>query len=49
MSFQENLKYYREKADLSKAKLGGKGDIQAEIYQAAALLIRLSERIEKGE
>lgn len=46
MSFQENLKYYREKADLSKAKLGGKGNIQKEIYQAAALLIRFSEKIE---
>lgn len=30
----------------TKAKLGGKENIQAEIYQAAALLIRFSERIE---
>lgn len=30
----------------TKAKLGGKSNIQAEIYQAAALLIRFSERIE---
>ena len=49
MSIYKPLIIYREKADLSKAKLGGKGNIQAEIYQAAALLIRLSERIEKGE
>lgn len=31
----------------TKAKLGGKNNIQAEIYQAAALLIRLSEKLEK--
>lgn len=30
----------------TKVKLGGKENIQAEIYQAAALLIRFSERIE---
>jgi transcriptional regulator with XRE-family HTH domain len=30
----------------TKAKLGGKENIQAEIYQVAALLIRFSERIE---
>lgn len=30
----------------TKAKLAGKENIQAEIYQAAALLIRFSERIE---
>ena len=30
----------------TKAKLGGKENIQAEIYQTAALLIRFSERIE---
>lgn len=30
----------------TKAKLGGKENIQAEIYQAAALLIRFSEKIE---
>lgn len=33
----------------TKSKLGGKENILAEIYQAAALLIRFSERIEKGE
>lgn len=31
----------------TKAKLGGKENIQAEIYQAAALLIRFSEKLEK--
>lgn len=31
----------------TKAKLGGKSNIQAEIYQTAALLIRLSEKLEK--
>lgn len=31
----------------TKTKLGGKENIQAEIYQAAALLIRLSEKLEK--
>lgn len=31
----------------TKAKLGGKNNIQAEIYQTAALLIRLSEKLEK--
>lgn len=31
----------------TKAKLGGKNNIQAEIYQTAALLIRLSEKPEK--
>lgn len=31
----------------TKTKLGGKENIQAEIYQAAALLIRLSENLEK--
>ena len=30
----------------TKAKLGGKANIQAAIYQVAALLIRFSERIE---
>ncbi len=30
----------------TKTKLGGKENIQAEIYQAAALLIRFSEKIE---
>lgn len=30
----------------TKSQLGGKENIQAEIYQAAALLIRFSERIE---
>lgn len=31
----------------TKSKLGGKENIQAEIYQTAALLIRLSEKLEK--
>lgn len=31
----------------TKTKLGGKENIQAEIYQTAALLIRLSEKLEK--
>ena len=31
----------------TKTKLGGKENIQKEIYQAAALLIRLSEKLEK--
>lgn len=31
----------------TKIKLGGKENIQAEIYQTAALLIRLSEKLEK--
>ncbi|WP_288795487.1 helix-turn-helix domain-containing protein [uncultured Megamonas sp.] len=31
----------------TKSQLGGKENIQAEIYQAAALLIRFSEKLEK--